>query len=68
MGMLVKTALAAGCKMLLDSDAHDSHDLLSRELATAILLGSGLGEKESKEVLAANPSILLKKLPLTTSR
>jgi len=67
-GHVVKTALAAGCKMLLDSDAHDSPDLLSPELATAILLGSGLGEKESKEVLAANPSILLKKLPLTTSR
>jgi len=67
-GHVVKTALAAGCKMLLDSDAHDSPDLLSPELATAILLGSGLGEKESKEVLTANPSILLKKLPLTTSR
>jgi len=67
-GHVVKTALAAGCKMLLDSDAHDSPDLLSPELATAVLLGSGLGEKESKEVLAANPSILLKKLPLTTSR
>ena len=67
-GHVVKTALAAGCKMLLDSDAHDSPDLLSPELATAILLGSGLGGKESKEVLTANPSILLKKLPLTTSR
>ena len=67
-GHVVKTALAAGCKMLLDSDAHDSPDLLSPGLATAILLGSGLGEKESKEVLAVNPSILLKKLPLTTSR
>jgi len=67
-GHVVKTALAAGCRMLLDSDAHDSPDLLSPELATAILLGSGLGEKESKEVLALNPSILLKKLPLTTSR
>ena len=67
-GHVVKTALAAGCKMLLDSDAHDSPDLLSPELATAILLGSGLGERESKEVLSINPSILLKKLPLTTSR
>ena len=67
-GHVVKIALAAGCKLLLDSDAHDSPDLLSPELATAILLGSGLGEKESKEVLAANPSILLKKLPLTASR
>jgi histidinol phosphatase-like PHP family hydrolase len=67
-GHVVKTALTVGCKMLLDSDAHDSPDLLTPELATAILLGSGLGEKESKEVLASNPLILLKKLPLTTSR
>jgi putative hydrolase len=67
-GHVVKAALAAGCKMLLDSDAHDSPDLLSPELATAILLGSGLGERESKEVLSINPSILLKKLPLPTSR
>jgi len=67
-GHVVKTALAADCKMLLNSDAHDSSDLLSPGLATAILLGSGLGERESKEVLSINPSILLKKLPLTTSR
>ncbi len=67
-GHVVKLALAAGCIMLLDSDAHDSPDLLTPELASAILLGSGLGEKESKEVLNTNPQTLLKKLPLTTSR
>ena len=67
-GHVVKTALAAGCTMLLDSDAHDSPDLLTPELAAAILLGSGLGEKESKEVLVSNPPILLRKLPLTASR
>lgn len=67
-GHVVKTALAAGCRMLLDSDAHDSPDLLSPESANAILLGAGLGERKSKEVLAANPLILLKKLPLITSR
>ncbi len=67
-GHVVKTALAAGCTMLLDSDAHDSPDLLTPELASAILLGSGLGEKESKEVLVSNPPILLRRLPLTASR
>jgi putative hydrolase len=67
-GHVVKTALAAGCKMLLNSDAHDSPDLLTPELASAILQGSALGEKESKEVLTTNPQTLLKKLPLTTSR
>jgi histidinol phosphatase-like PHP family hydrolase len=67
-GHVVRTALAAGCTMLLDSDAHDSPDLLTPELAGAILLGSGLGEKESKEVLVSNPPILLRRLPLTASR
>ena len=67
-GHVVKTALAAGCTMLLDSDAHDSPDLLTPELASAVLLGSGLGEKESKEVLVSNPPILLRRLPLTASR
>jgi histidinol phosphatase-like PHP family hydrolase len=67
-GHVVKTALAAGCTMLLDSDAHDSPDLLTPELASAVLLGSGLGEKESQEVLVSNPTILLRRLPLTASR
>ena len=66
-GHVVKIALAAGCRMLLDSDAHDSPDLLTPELALAILRGSGLGENESKEVLTSSPPILLKRLPLTAS-
>jgi putative hydrolase len=67
-GHVVKTALAAGCKLLLNSDAHDSPDLLTPELAAAILRGSGLGERESRGVLTDNPLILLKKLPLADSR
>lgn len=67
-GHVVRTALSAGCRMLLDSDAHDSPDLLTPELATAILLGSGLGEKEAEEVLITSPTILLKKVPETASR
>ncbi len=63
-GHVARVALAAGCKMLLDSDAHDSADLLTPELATAILLGAGLGEKEAEGVLEAGPTILLRKLPV----
>ena len=66
-GHVVKIALAAGCRILLDSDAHDSPDLLTPELAFAILQGSGLGENESKGVLTSSPPILLKRLPLTAS-
>jgi histidinol phosphatase-like PHP family hydrolase len=67
-GHVVKTALAAGCMMLLNSDAHDSPDLLTPELATAILLGSGLREKEAREVIDSSPPILLQRLPPTSSR
>lgn len=66
-GHVVKTALTAGCMMVLDSDAHDSPDLLTPELASAILLGSGLEEEESKGVLADSPGVLLKRLPIATS-
>src|SRR5512136_1779 len=51
-GRVVKVAVAAGCKLLLDSDAHASTDLLTPDMASAILLGAGLGERESKEVVA----------------
>jgi putative hydrolase len=66
-GHVVKVAVAAGCKLLLDSDAHGSADLLTPELAMAILRGSGLSERESKRVVVTSPQSLLKKLPLTTS-
>ncbi len=66
-GHVVRTALATGCRMLLDSDAHSSSDLLTPELATAILLGSGLEQKEAGEVMTANPALLLKRLPASAA-
>ncbi len=66
-GHVVRLARAAGCRMLLDSDAHDSPDLLTPELGRAVLLGAGLGEKEAEEVLKTGPTILLQKLPLSSS-
>ncbi len=62
-GHVVRTALAAGCRMLLDSDAHASSDLLTPELGMAILLGAGLVKKDAEEVMTANPALLLKRLP-----
>lgn len=67
-GHVVKLAMAAGCKILINSDAHASPDLLTPEVAMAILQGSGLGKRESRKVLTANPLTLLRKLPLTTPR
>ncbi len=66
-GHVAKMALAFGCRMLLDSDAHGSSDLLTPELAMAILLGSGLERKEARDVMTANPALLLKRLPASAA-
>lgn len=63
-GHVMKTAVAAGAMIVLDSDAHDSPDLLTPDLATAILLGSGLDEKRAKDVLVVSPGVLLRRLPV----
>ncbi len=49
-------------KLLLNSDAHNSDDLLSKPLATAIVRGAGLTGISLKEVLEINPRALLGKL------
>lgn len=49
-------------KLLLNSDAHNSDDLLSKPLATAIVRGAGLTGIAVKEILEANPKALLNKL------
>lgn len=51
-----------GAKLLLNSDAHDCDDLLTKPLATAIAFGAGLGRTSVKEVLETNPGALLVKL------
>lgn len=66
-GHVVRLARAAGCRMLLDSDAHDSSDLLTPRLATDVLLGAGLEEAEAQGVLKTGPAFLLRKLPLPPS-
>lgn len=58
-GHLVRVALEAGARLLLDSDAHDPADLLTAELARIIALGSGLSADLLAEVLEENPRRLL---------
>lgn len=67
-GHVAKLAMATGCKMLINSDAHQSPDLLTPEIAVAILQGSGLGKRESRKILTEHPLILLSRLPLTNPR
>ena len=61
-GHVVRTALISGAKLLLNSDAHDSQDLLTEEMAEAFLRGAGLDDRQVLEVLESNPMDLISRL------
>lgn len=61
-GHVAQLALATGIKLILNSDAHDSPDLLTPAFATAVLRGSGLGEKEAQRTISVNSESLVKGL------
>jgi len=67
-GHIAQLAAVTGIKLVLDSDAHDSPDLLTPILAAAILRGAGLAEKEAQLVVEANPLVLINKLPFPNFR
>jgi histidinol phosphatase-like PHP family hydrolase len=58
-GHVVKTALAAGARMLCNSDAHEPADLLSEGYILTVLRGAALPESERATVVEDNPRILL---------
>lgn len=62
-GHIVKIACQAGAKLILNSDAHEPSDLLTRDLAQAIARGAGLDESKMDEVLLATPKIFLQRVP-----
>ena len=63
-GHVAQLALATGVKLVLNSDAHDSPDLLTQAFAAAVLKGSGLNETELEQVLSTNPQALVNELTL----
>jgi putative hydrolase len=58
-GHVVRTALAAGASLILNSDAHEPQDLLTPAFARTVLLGAALPESELETVLLAHPQQLL---------
>jgi len=60
-GYLVKMALKAGAKLLLNTDLHSPEDFISQEEAFKAAIGAGLSEKEALKVLRENPRELIKK-------
>lgn len=65
-GHVALCAQRTGAKLLVSSDAHNEQDLLTDSLADAIIHGAGLDDKACRQVLNANPKILIKKLPLNS--
>lgn len=58
-GHVVRTALAAGARLILDSDGHAPEDLLRPAFQRLVLCGAGLPESEHEVILQTNPQALL---------
>lgn len=50
--------------LLVNSDAHNSEDLLTPQLAAFVARGSGIAQDELSQILEANPSALLQRLSI----
>lgn len=61
-GLVAQRALAAGARLILDSDAHAAGDLWNQAFARTVLRGAGLPEALLDEVLLRNPELLLQRL------
>ncbi|MCS7286610.1 MAG: histidinol phosphate phosphatase domain-containing protein [Anaerolineae bacterium] len=60
-GHVVKVARLTGAKLLVNSDAHSSNDLMDPELARKVAMGAGLEGEELELVLVHNPVSLIEK-------
>ena len=61
-GHVAATARKAGARTVLDSDAHEPGDLLTREFAMKVALGAGLVERDAVELLDRAPLDLMARL------
>jgi len=57
-GHVAKTALAAGAKLVLNTDSHEPHDLITDEFAERVLTGSGLDKKAVADALRNSREIV----------
>ena len=61
-GHVAKTALLAGAKMLVDSDAHKATEILTEAFASAVAHGAGLDDQTVNQILTVNPEMLVNKI------
>jgi putative hydrolase len=61
-GHVARVALAARARLVVDSDAHRTRELIPFERARTIAMGAGLAEKEVQRALRDAPLELIKRL------
>ncbi len=61
-GHVVKTAAKVGARIILDSDAHEPGDLLTRDFAMKVARGAGLDADAAKHLLDDAPLDLLRRV------
>ncbi|UCH36045.1 MAG: histidinol phosphate phosphatase domain-containing protein [Armatimonadota bacterium] len=67
-GLVCQVGREAGAKFLINSDAHESADLFSREKAESVARGAGLSDDEALRALEGNPQELLRRIGATADR
>jgi len=61
-GLVARRALAAGARLILDSDAHEPGDLWDAAFARTVLQGAGLPDDQINIILEDNPKHMLARL------
>jgi histidinol phosphatase-like PHP family hydrolase len=59
-GHVARVAREAGCRLVVDSDAHSPHDILDERAKRIIARGAGLNEVECRKILSLNIGEFLK--------
>jgi histidinol phosphatase-like PHP family hydrolase len=59
-GHVARTACKAGAKLVINTDSHAPDDLITRERAVSVLIGSGLDMLRARSVLRNSESLLRK--------
>jgi putative hydrolase len=61
-GLVTRECLAAGARLIVDSDGHTPEDLLTEEKARRVALGAGIPQSHLEMVLIENPQLLLSRI------
>ncbi len=56
-GHVARLALAAGARMVINTDTHSPENLITRQGALRILVGAGLTDGQAEEVMATNEEL-----------